>query len=288
MSTMKQYIREYVRQKNTITLDELVNRLYTEKNIQTSYGSIKTTLYVVRKELYIEPPLSEAERLIRNYVKRYNNSVTFEQVKNYILKKKHIKLKEKTICQILRKVLKESKGKLKRDSIRQILLQYVESKDYIVTFTEAKEYLLKVKKKKVPDSTIRNTMYFIRKELGIEFKSITLKQVITEYVQEHQGEVTLKELKNYVLNEQQIKVADSTIRIIGREVLAETGRTFTKITVAGLIRDYLKTHNGEVTMRQIKSYIFNETDIKTSNKTIEGTFYRVRGELIEKGIIPHR
>lgn len=288
MSTMKQYIREYVRQKNAITLDEVFNLITTEKNIKTSYGSIKSTLYVVRKELYVESPVGEAERVIRKYVKRHNNSVTFEKVKNYILKKKRIKLKEKTICLILRKVLKESKGKLKRDSIREILREYVESKDYIVTFPEAKEYLLKVKKRKATDSTIRNTLLFIRKELGIEYKSITLKEVITEYVQEHQGEVTFNELENYVLNEKQMIVESSSIRAMGRRILAETGRTFSKNTIAELVRDYLKEHNGQVTSKQMQSYIFNETEIKTTNKTIEGTFYRVRKELIRKGIIPHR
>ena len=281
MSTMKEYIREYVKQNKAITIDELANRLSTEKNIMTSYGSIKSTLYVVRKELDIKPPLSEAEIAIRNYVKKHNNCVTFEEVKNYILNKKRIKLTEKTIHEILRRVLKESGGTLRRSGIRQIIREYVIKQNKEVSFSEVKNHVVHVKNIKAKDATIRNTLYFVRKELDVELKSTTLAQVIRDYVKTHENEVTFNEVKNHIWFEKNIRETDASIRSTLRQVLNESGRTIKGTDVAEVIRDYLKQHNGKVTISEVGYYVLVQKNIKTTRKTVESTFYKVRKEFIK-------
>ena len=280
MNTMKSCIRKYVELNNEITLEEVQNKLIKEECIETTNASIRTTLYMVRKELEIKPPIGQVARIIKNYVEGHNNFVTFEEVKNYILNEKHLEISESTIRKILKGVLKKSKGKLKSSGLKQILRDYLSEQNDIITFAQVKDYVRNKKNIEVSDHNLRNTLYFVRKEAGIKIKSTTITEAVRDYFKVHKEEITFAEVKDYILYEIHMEASESSIRNALRIVLEETGRKIKKISIVDVMQEYFKEHKGKVTIKEMKNYILNERNIKVKPNTIKNNFYKLRKEYI--------
>lgn len=281
MCTMTEYVRKYVKQNQAITLEEVKKKLVNETNVEGTYASIKTTLYLVRKEFDIEPTLIQVTKIIQNYVEEHENFVSFEEVRNYILNERRIEITESSIRTILKSVLKESKGKLKRSGLKQILRDYLTEKEGPVTFAEVKDYVLNKRGMNVPDHTLRNTLYFVRKEFGIKIKSTTITEMVRDYCKESKEKVvTFDEVKNYILYETQTKASDSSIKTALRTVQIERGVLVKKINISEIIRNYIKEREGQVTISEMKDYVLNQMNIKTVPSTIECAYYRARKEYI--------
>lgn len=156
--------------------------------------------------------MSNMTQEIRDYVKKHDNEVTFDEVENYVLNEKHIITTEKAIRQALFRVLKELGGILKRKGMTQEVRDYIKEHDNEVTFDEVKNYVLNKKHIKVTENAIRQALCRVLKESGGTLKRTGMTQEIRDYVKEHDNEVTFAEIKNYILNEKHIMTTEATIR----------------------------------------------------------------------------
>ena len=214
---------------------------------------------------------------VREYVKANNNTVTSQEVINYILEEKKFKIKKRSITDALRTVLKEVGGSLKPYGLKEEILNYVRAHNNAVTSQEVINYILEEKKMGNSVGSIRTALGKVLQEVGGTLKPYGVKAEIRNYVKNHNNTVTSQEVINYILEEKKMKIRETNIIRVLRDVLKEEGGTL-KSTYGELtaeIYNYVKIHNNEVTSQKVINYILEEKKMKTSEKCIRSALIKV-------------
>lgn len=169
----------------------------------------------------------DLENAIKKYVLEHNNYVSNEEVVKYILQEYKMERKKASIKRKLYTVLKETGGKLrenKRVTLKQIICQYVLEHNNYVSENEVVEYVLNLGIKTTKDSiriTLRNVLKETEGKIKKE-KRVSLKQIIYQYVLEHNNYVSRSEVVEYVFS-LGIETTKNSIWGTLRRVLDETG-----------------------------------------------------------------
>ena len=121
---------------------------------------------------------------------------------------------------------------------------------------------------------------------GLKIDSIA--KIICDYVIEHNNEVKMREVIEYILETKKINTTESYIRSTLNVILIKHGGTLIPESLTGKIEDYVIKHDYKVSNEEVIKYIFEETEIKTTKSSIIATLNRVLnklgGTLITAGI----
>ena len=125
MSSIVDEIRNYVKERDTVTLREVVDYIVNKKKINTTETYVYQTLSIVllqqHKTLHKETLIS----IIRKYVKEHGNKVSNEEVIAYV--KKYKNANENSIRHTLKRVLDENNGTLRHKGVTQLVKDYIET-----------------------------------------------------------------------------------------------------------------------------------------------------------------
>ena len=168
------------------------------------------------------------KKCVREYLNAHNNTVTSQEVINYILEEKGFKTKKSSITRTLRCVLKEEGGTLKPYGVKEEILNYVKTHNNTVSSQEVVDYILVEKKIKTTESYIRNALVTVLKEVDGTLKPYGVKEEILNYVKSHKNTVSSQEVVDYILKEKKIKTKESYIRVALGIVLKEVGGSYIK------------------------------------------------------------
>ena len=139
-------------------------------------------------------------------------------------------------------------------SMAEDIRDYVKEHDNKVSNREVIDHIIKVKKINTTESCIRITLWNILKEFEGTLRPAGIRVEIKDYVMEHNKSVTFKEIEKYICEDLKMHVTENYIRKVLREVLAEVGGTLKRSSLKEDIKDYVKTHNNEVTFEEVKDY----------------------------------
>lgn len=230
-NSIRNTLKTYLEGHEGITTKQAIEYIQNECGFDTSKEYIKSSFYNLREELHYEKMRKEKSKDLENAIKKYvlehNNYVSNEEVVKYILQEYKMERKKASIKRKLYTVLKETGGKLrenKRVTLKQIICQYVLEHNNYVSENEVVEYVLNLGIKTTKDSiriTLRNVLKETEGKIKKE-KRVSLKQIIYQYVLEHNNYVSRSEVVEYVFS-LGIETTKNSIWATLRRVLDETG-----------------------------------------------------------------
>jgi len=216
------------------------------------------------------------ENTMRSILKAYlekNENVTSKMAIHYIQNECGIETSKEYIKNSfynLREELHYKKIREKRNgkTLKEVIEEYVIKHGNCVSNDEVIKYITQECKIETTKSSITSALYLILKETGGTLKKekrVTLKQIIYQYVLEHNKYVSRKEVAEYVFS-LGIETTRNSIYSALKEVLNEQEGYLRRNSKKEFIKEYIKS-NKEASIEEIYEYL-KERGIKTTPEYI--------------------